>query len=131
MEQGVEPIARLIWAPRPSGDAKVARRGSPLREPPISADPMALRQRQSEDTGDTSATTTNNERLDLPADLPPPLVLPEGSPLPGDGQATGNAGTPQGMPPVLEPPPVSNEPPASQAAAIPPGAPPPPLLPPP
>jgi hypothetical protein len=132
MEQGVEPIARLIWAPRPSGDAKVARRGSPLREPPISADPMALRQRQSEDSGDASTPTTNNERLDLPADLPPPLVLPEGSPLPGDGPAASTGGTPARMPPLQEPPPVGQEQAAPEATGpMPPGAPPPPLLPPP
>ena len=132
MEQGVEPIARLIWAPRSSPDAPMARRWSPLREPPISADPLALRQRQSEDNGNAAASGTSNERLELPADLPPPLVLPEGTPLPGDGRATTNPATPQGMPPLQEPPPVSQEPAAPQAAAaVPPGAPPPPLLPPP
>ena len=132
MEQGVEPIARLIWAPRSSPDTRVARRGSPLREPPISADPLALRQRQSEDNGNAPATATSNEKLDLPADLPPPLVLPEGTPLPGDGRASNNPATPQGMPPLQEPPPVIQEPAGPQAAAsVPPGAPPPPLLPPP
>jgi hypothetical protein len=34
MEQGAEPIARLIWAPRLGSGTKLALRGSPLRETP-------------------------------------------------------------------------------------------------
>ena len=132
MEQGVEPIARLIWAPRPSGvDPKMARRGSPLREPPISADPLALRQRQSEERGAADGRDINSEPLDLPADLPPPLVLPAGAPLPNADPAAGTAETQPLLAPPQEPPPLAQEPAGPQATAMPPGAPPPPLLPPP
>jgi hypothetical protein len=132
MEQGVEPIARLIWAPRPSEvDPKMARRGSPLREPPISADPLALRQRQSEERGAADGRDANSEPLGLPADLPPPLVLPAGAPLPNADPAAGTAETRPLLAPPQEPPPLAQEPTGPQATAMPPGAPPPPLLPPP
>ena len=117
MERGVEPIARLIWAPRGQKPGSNA----PFREPPISADPLALRQRQ-EEAGQGAKGTDADTSLDtipLPADLPPPLVLPDGAPLAAppdpnaardaDGAATAgptvgspSAGAPQ--PPQLPPP---------------------------
>ena len=123
MEQGVEPIARLIWAPRPNANPRLTRPGSPLREPPISADPLALRQRQAEDNNNTQQTLTGGETLELAPDLPPPLVLPEGTALPSQEVA---------MPPPVEPPPINPTPTATPPAeAATPGAPPPPQLPPP
>jgi len=124
MERGVEPIARLIWAPRGTNGGKPGS-NAPFREPPISADPLALRQRQEEAAQDSKepGTSTTLESIPLPADLPPPLLLPNGAPLPlppepgtatardGDGAAAPGptvgaptAGAPQ--PPDL-PPPVS------------------------
>ncbi len=49
MAQGVEPLARLIWAPqlRSTPGQKVQR--PPLREPVITADPQAVQQRQVRD----------------------------------------------------------------------------------
>ena len=46
MEEGVEPVARLIWAPRGEKDPSRTALRAPLREPPITADPMALRELQ-------------------------------------------------------------------------------------
>jgi len=45
MEQGVEPLARLIWSPRGRGNTPASVR-APLREPPISADPLVVQARQ-------------------------------------------------------------------------------------
>ena len=129
MEQGVEPIARLIWAPRPGASTKLAGRGAPLREPPISADPLALRQRQVEETSNPEATLSGSETLELPPDLPPPLMLPEGTPLPTQ---TDTASSDQ----PSQPPPLPDVPVNAQAGSTPvtvittPGAPPPPVLPP-
>jgi hypothetical protein len=85
MEQGVEPIAQLIWGPRGPKDPLRASRKSPLREPPISADPLALRQRQEQALHSPAITGVELETLGLPSDLPQPLVLPEGDMLPEEG----------------------------------------------
>ena len=79
MEQGVEPIARLIWSPKPSGGGPAAPKGQPLREPPITADPLALRELQQND-----AASPVEDLLPLAPDLPPPLLLQEGQELPSD-----------------------------------------------
>lgn len=90
MEQGVEPVARLIWAPRGKGTQRPSVR-SPLREPPISADPIALQARQrQEDSGQLpsgEAPTT----LDLPTDnaMAAPEVLPPDALPGGEGTALG------------------------------------------
>jgi hypothetical protein len=79
MEQGVEPIARMIWAPR--GASKTPQRPaqrSPLREPPITADPFALRQLQESDQPSPPRPTT----LPLAPDLPAPVLLEDGQTLP-------------------------------------------------
>jgi hypothetical protein len=126
MEQGVEPIARLIWAPHPSSDPQQARRGSPLRETPISADPLALRQRQAEEVVGNDSLKSESEPLGLPPDLPPPLVLPEGALLPVQaseidaGSVPDAAGTEPGPPP---------QEPETRSPGVAAGAPPPPLLP--
>jgi hypothetical protein len=77
MEQGVEPIARMIWAPQggrkgPKGPAQ----SSPLREPPITADPFALRQLQQ--TNQPSSPSS----MPLAPDLPAPVLLEDGQTLP-------------------------------------------------
>lgn len=77
MEQGVEPIAQLIWAPRGPKDPLRASARAPLREPPISADPLALRQRQEQADTNPATARVELEPLGLPADLPTPLVLGE------------------------------------------------------
>ncbi|MCX5944572.1 MAG: hypothetical protein NTZ53_04535 [Cyanobacteria bacterium] len=81
MEQGVEPIARMIWAPHGAskGPARPAQR-SPLREPPITADPFALRQLQQSDQPSAPSDT----RLPLAPDLPAPMLLEEGQTLPSE-----------------------------------------------
>jgi len=90
MEQGVEPLARLIWAPQlqqPSPGRSPLR--SPLREPVITADPQPVQERQRQDLAIRQAE---------PAAEPPAPLLPEpsagpasenGSAVPqAEGQAT-------------------------------------------
>ena len=74
MEQGVEPLARLIWAPqlRPAPGQKEQK--APLREPVITADPQLVQQRQQRDLDRRSAS---------PQLTPPAPVLPDpGAPGP-------------------------------------------------
>jgi len=87
MEQGVEPIAQLIWAPLGPKDPQRASAKAPLREPPISADPLALRQRQEQAAASPAISGVELETLGLPADLPQPLVLLEGEALPKGEEA--------------------------------------------
>ena len=130
MEQGVEPIARLIWAPRHGSDPRLARQGSPLREPPISADPLALRERQAEESSNPQATLNGSETLELPPDLPPPLLLPDGTPLPTAPNSAGSE--PPTTPPPLPDGATPTQPPTPSVTVVTtPGAPPPPQLPPP
>ena len=96
MEQGVEPVARMIWSPttgpyRPSegpsqsDPAEVGR--PPLPEPPITADPLVLRERPQADPVPDRVTgndlTPAGQALRpglrplLPPDLPPPVVIDE------------------------------------------------------
>ncbi|MEY3767331.1 MAG: hypothetical protein RLZZ11_398 [Cyanobacteriota bacterium] len=120
MEQGVEPIARLIWEPK--GHKAGDRQRSPLREPPITADPMALRELQQ---SEEAAITSENE-APLAPDLPPPLLLQEGQELPADPEATtADPGlvTPQMQSDAVSP--VTAQPPGSMPQGAP--APPPPL----
>jgi len=135
MEQGVEPVARLIWAPRGKGNQRPSDR-APFREPPISADPLALQARQQQETTGNTPTGETPAPLELPSDnaIPAPEVLPAGAEAPtgtevtppGDGTETQNAGgietpAPSGVTPTA---PVTG---SGQALAIPP---PPPLPPP-
>ena len=93
MEQGVEPLARMIWAPSPRSKPSKGRDEyaapmkldrSPLREPPITADPLVLRQQLSIDRDGPSPDLSGDQIWDrsdpflpLPPDLPPPIVLDE------------------------------------------------------
>ena len=93
MEQGVEPLARMIWAPSPRSKPTQDRDDSaapmnpdrsPLREPPITADPLVLREQPPLDRDDPSQDLSADEIWDrsdpflpLPPDLPPPIVLDE------------------------------------------------------
>jgi hypothetical protein len=113
MEQGVEPIAQLIWAPRGPKDPQRGRAKAPLREPPISADPLALRQRQEQAADSPAITGVELETLGLPSDLPQPLVLPEGETLTEEGTTDLQ---PQGSDPFR---PGALEPQAPQSAAAP------------
>ncbi|MFL0737271.1 MAG: hypothetical protein AB8A49_01125 [Prochlorococcus sp.] len=136
IEQGVEPIARLIWAPTPSNLSPTESQSTyqarnsdraPLREPPITSDPLVLL----EQSGTFGSPTNLEEEVPskqeleaghtLPPDLPPPLMLREGETLPVDPKANPKddaidqklteldsprlIGAPP--PPVLPPPPLS------------------------
>ena len=97
MEQGVEPLARMIWGPsnltKPGLPADADDRSldldrAPLREPPITADPLVLREQpavirevepaepDADDSSDDSWTEPQ-PFVPLPPDLPPPIVLDE------------------------------------------------------
>jgi len=125
MEKGVEPLARLIWEPKAPRSPKREGLRSPLREPPITADPMALRQLQQSE----ESAAGREETPPLAPDLPPPLLLQDGQELPADPDAT------SADPGLVVPEPQADavNPSVSQPpGAMPQGAaPPPPLLPPP
>ncbi|WP_255477437.1 hypothetical protein [Synechococcus sp. BIOS-U3-1] len=145
MEQGVEPVARLIWQPKRqplkpgfSQDEQLGRpERSPLPEPPITADPLVLleqpRPNDELDAVEPESAFPSYER-DLPPDLPPPVLLtPEPSPKRGSPLLPSQtydpsepiAGSIEGSDPIED-----QKPSLSQTDALI-GAPPPPLLPPP
>ena len=148
MEQGVEPIARMIWAPRGGrqGPQRPAQ-GAPLREPPITADPFALRQLQQ------GGQPSSPRATPLAPDLPAPVLLEEGqtlpkevpgpkapcqgadcAPSPGDGlgnQERPSDTRPPGSTGPQEPPAIPGGATTSEMPAAAPLVPPPPLLPPP
>ncbi len=129
MEQGVEPLARLIWAPsvpskpnRPSDGALPAsgpNDRAPLREPPITADPLVLREQP--------AIITTPEQLDplpepedrwtepepfapLPPDLPPPTWVDDPVVAPQQSVAPESTNRLLGAPPPPELPPLPSSP---------------------
>ena len=105
MEQGVEPLARLIWAPSPSKtspsktSAPVQSSGSPLapdrvrpatsdraplREPPITADPLILQEpviRMAPDEPDDPLLPEDVD-VPLPRAFEPVIPLPPDLPPP-------------------------------------------------
>jgi hypothetical protein len=125
MEQGVEPLARLIWAPRGQGNPQRNPQRSPLREPPITADPMALRELQEQ----LQNSPTDPLSAPLAPDLPPPLLLQEGQQLPADPDATLAEPAPLPALPGAEAGAIGDPNPAPRQPAG--GPPPPPQLPPP
>ena len=139
MEQGVEPIARMIWAPKPTPRldhnqtttvTETVPTRQPLREPPITADPLVLRERSAVESEQDDISNSDDEiqlwDFDLPPDLPPPVLLQEDQILPED---------PEAWPEPIPPTPGLNEQESVSSAddekSIIYGAPPPPVLPPP
>ena len=139
MEQGVEPIARMIWAPKPTPRLEqnlttplieMMPTRQPLREPPITADPLVLRESADVETEQDQPLNSDAEApswdFDLPPDLPPPVLLQEDQILPEDPESW-----PEPIPPtsgVEEQESVSK---TEDEQSIIYGAPPPPVLPPP
>lgn len=124
MEQGVEPLARLIWEPKGQRSPKREGLRSPLREPPITADPMALRELQLSE----EAAASSEEAAPLAPDLPPPLLLQEGQDLPANPDATSaDPGLEPALPQGDALVPGINQQPGSMPKGAPP---PPPVLPP-
>ena len=120
MEQGVEPLARLIWEPKGQRSPKRDGLQSPLREPPITADPMALRLQEN-----NPEPLSPDAGAPLAPDLPPPLLLQDGQELPADPDATtADPALVPAQPQADALNPGVNQPPG----AIPQGAPPPPPL---
>ena len=93
MEQGVEPLARMIWgpsrstkpgAPDDADDGRGDLDRAPLREPPITADPLVLREQpalirelEPAEPDPDDSWTEPQPFAPLPPDLPPPIVLDE------------------------------------------------------
>lgn len=109
MERGVEPLARLIWAPlqerrSPGGSPQKA----PLREPVITADPEPIQQRQQRDLAIRPAAPLSEPappqlpepqpeaKGQAPAAAPSAVVkppeTPPASPAPGTSAETGSTG---------------------------------------
>jgi len=76
MDQVVDPLARMLWAPRSGRQLKPPIQGAPLREPVITADPQPVQQRQ-------------NAELRAAPETP---ALP---PAPGDANGNGSSSQPQ------------------------------------
>ena len=114
MEQGVEPVARLIWAPRSKGQQRPSNR-APFREPPISADPLALQARQQQDVQGELPATEAPVPLELPGEeaLPDPEVLPTSpsEPMAGAGEVPATPAPETATPPLAVPPPPPPLPP--------------------
>ena len=145
MEQGVEPIARLIWQPQRKplkpGLSQDEQRStpdrSPLPEPPITSDPLVLLEQQlpsrESNVEGTESTLPSYER-DLPPDLPPPILL---SPQPFPAESAeepsppGADDTAPSSDSIDESQPIDdlNARPSEAGVVV--GAPPPPVLPPP
>jgi hypothetical protein len=127
MEQGVEPLARMIWGPADNltkpglpadaDDRSVDLDRAPLREPPITADPLVLREPPavirgpepaepgSDDSSDASSDDSWTEPqlfVPLPPDLPPPIVLDE--PMLNPAEVLLDEPAPSVMPPPALPP---------------------------
>ena len=159
MERGIEPLARLIWAPQlqRQGPGRTPQR-SPLREPVITADPQPVQARQERDlairqadppapplpdqrsapTGAASPITPPSPAEQAPSttNSSPPKSGQEGrqeerSPSAATGEAPGH--TPQGSPapaPHPEPTPAATGPARGEPLGNAP-SPPPPISPPP
>jgi hypothetical protein len=97
MEQGVEPLARLIWAPQLQHriPERTPQR-SPLREPVITADPQPVQERQQRDLAIRRAD---------PRDEPsaPSLPEPQAEPVRSQQQAPTSATPAATMAPAPEP----------------------------
>lgn len=145
MEQGVEPIARLIWQPKrqplkpgfSEDEQRAKSERSPLPEPPITADPLVLLE-QTQPNNEVNVEGTKSElpsyERDLPPDLPPPILL-EPKPLPDEGAPQLSPSPLEQQDPIattIDEPKSLNDltsrPPGTGALV---GAPPPPVLPPP
>ena len=114
MEQGVEPLARLIWAPQlQHRNPERTPQRSPLREPVITADPQPVQERQERDLAIRRAD---------PRDEPsaPSLPEPQAEPVRSQQQAPTSA-TPAATDPTMAPAPEphagSSGQPAGQTSA--------------
>ncbi|MFN7900566.1 MAG: hypothetical protein ACK5N0_13040 [Synechococcaceae cyanobacterium] len=98
MELGVEPMARLLWAPRPGVAAGSVGTRAPFREPVITADPRVLRLRQQlesqpQPVSQLRATPSPGTGV-LPAapELPPPASASSAEASTGNDSSAGQPG---------------------------------------
>ena len=84
MEQGVVPLARLIWSPSKTPSPTRPSSGAPFREPPITADPTELQQAPIAPAIPPylDDLITPVKPAPLPPDLPSPETFSEAPELP-------------------------------------------------
>ena len=135
MEQGVEPLARMIWAPTSPGPSNPRPDASPdqnpdsdrapLREPPITADPLVLREQPrpidaEPNRLDDPLTPVDPEPfIPLPPDLPPPVLFENPvldapvplEPSPSMSEQPDQVDVFEGAPPPPQLPPLPSSPP--------------------
>ena len=100
MEQGVVPLARLVWSPTQGPAPTRPAAKAPLREPPITADPTAaLTAAPPPSAPQLQRDDTAAVRPVLPAPLPPDLPEPETF----DDSIDPFAGDDQTLAPVYDP----------------------------
>ena len=119
MEQGVEPLVRLVWAPRVPRQAGRSHQHPPLREPVITADPRVIQLRQERELatpnlqpplGSTNpvapeattpaAETPTTETTSPAVTTPAPESTPDGEiKSPAPSQATESTSESDGVPP--------------------------------
>jgi len=99
MEKGVEPLARMIWAPKVPRQAGRNHQQPPLREPVITADPRTMQMRQ-------------ERELAVPSQRPSPSGDPGESPAQEPSPATPTTATPAGETPAA---PQAEKPTAGQS----------------
>ena len=97
MERGVEPLARLIWAPRVPRQAGRSHQHPPLREPVITADPRAIQLRQERELATPilpPPTPEASTEPDAPEATGPAAETPASEPTPPTGTAPEQENTP-------------------------------------
>jgi hypothetical protein len=115
MEQGVEPLARLIWAPQlQHRNPERTPQRSPLREPVITADPQPVQERQERDLAIRRADSRDEPSA---PSLPEPQAEPVRSQQQAPTSATPAAATDPTMAPAPEPHAGSSGQPAGQTSA--------------
>ena len=94
MELGVDPLARLFWAPRPGVRAQLPVARAPFREPVITADPRLLRLRQQLESQPQPAATLQASSMSATMPLPVAPELPPPTPPPRPTSGAVGSGAP-------------------------------------
>ena len=127
MEQGVEPLARLLWAPRFPKPANRPHQSAPFREPVITADPQPVRVRQERDLNQPAAVNQAGPSSPEPSEATGSGRSPSGpaeSGTPGEGAPSPNPSVaepaapaePAAATPAVPAPPSGGEPPRERPA---------------
>ncbi len=112
MEQGVEPLARLLWAPRFPKPANRPHQSAPFREPVITADPQQVRVRQERDLNQPAAVDHAGPAAPGPREASGSAPAPSGAAQSGTPEDAAPSTTPPGAEPA-----APSQPAAAPAAA--------------